>query len=72
MSNLDPQTILRAKINGAVRDYVQNGGKLKLLAAKTGLNYRTISKLAYYETARPQMRTAFLVAEALHIRIRID
>ena len=48
---------LRQIISDEVRRYVQSGGKIAGLAAKTGLGAGTISKLAYNETKYPRMHT---------------
>ena len=56
---------VRALINAGVRDYVGKRGKLNSLALACNLSPSTVSKLAYYETARPAWRTVIAVAEAL-------
>lgn len=61
----DWMVMLRAFINGLVRDYVRAGGKINRLALKSGLGANTIHRLAYYETTRPAGHTIFAVIMAL-------
>ncbi len=69
LQDWDPSynTQIRALINAAVRDYVGRKGKIRALALQCNLSTSTISKLAYYETTRPAMKTVFAVAEALDL-----
>jgi hypothetical protein len=63
---------VRALLNAKVRDYIKvPGNTLTKLAANSHvtaghhLSLSTVSKLAYYETARPAWSTIIAVAEAL-------
>ena len=61
----DFTTAVRAFINHIVREYVMDGGRMNSLALKANLAFATISRLAYYETARPQWHTIMAVIMAL-------
>ena len=61
----------RAIINARVREYVAGGGKINTLALKTGLAPGTVSRLAYYETTRPQMHTIVVICRVLRIPLKI-
>jgi len=61
----------RAIINARVREYMAGGGRLGVLAVKAGLSTGTVSKLAYYETTRPQMHTIVVICKVLRIPLRI-
>ena len=61
----------RAIINARVREYIMGGGRLNVLAVKAGLSVGTVSRLAYYETTRPQMHTIVVICRVLHIPIKI-
>lgn len=61
----DYTSLVRALVNRLVRDYVVKGKKINSLALKAGLSQATVSRLAYYETARPQWHTVIAVIMAL-------
>lgn len=66
ISDYEPETIkMRALVNGLVRDYMRRGGKLNQLALKANLSIHTVSRLAYYETTRPQWETIIRICRAL-------
>jgi DNA-binding phage protein len=61
----------RAIINARVREYMAGGGRLNALALKAGLSVATVSRLAYYETTRPQFHTIMVICRVLRIPIKI-
>lgn len=65
----DLEQQLRSSIQRLARAYVQRGGKLKVLAAESGVAQSTLSKLAHYETKHPRMSTVLGVSVALGITI---
>lgn len=65
---------VRALINSEVRNYMAKGGKIVALQRKCRNEIKTvqtISRLAYYETTRPQWTTIIAVARALGITVKI-
>jgi hypothetical protein len=61
----------RAIINARVREYVTGGGRIDALAHKSGLSKNTVSRLAYYETTRPQLHTVVVICRVLRIPLKI-
>lgn len=72
MKNYDAEFAIRQTITKEVREYVQNGGKIKWLASKAGLYTKTVSNIAYMVTKQPRFHTIVAIGEALGYEVTMQ